>query len=60
MSDTNGLTPLNQCDGCRAGYPLTDRGNHKYPDGSFMSCTKYRYHEPGELKEEVEKLVDKY
>jgi hypothetical protein len=36
----------NQCDGCRAGYPVNERGFHimgsgKYPD--LMACQAYRY-----------------
>lgn len=34
---------LNQCDGCRANAPLTERGNHAMPAGGFMGCTKDRY-----------------
>lgn len=33
----------NQCDGCRVKAPLTMYGNHVYPDGSMMGCTKGRY-----------------
>jgi hypothetical protein len=38
--------PVNQCDGCRVGAPLTDRRNHAMPDGGFMGCTKDRYAGP--------------
>jgi hypothetical protein len=63
---------MNQCDGCRAGYPtfvLTLRASairesvptksvlHRYPDGTAMGCEKYRYHKPGELKDEVEEIL---
>ncbi len=34
---------INQCDGCQIKAPLTERGNHKYPDGSTSGCTKDRY-----------------
>jgi len=35
--------PMNQCDGCRVGAPLTERGNHAMPDGGLMACTKAIY-----------------
>lgn len=37
---------VNQCDGCRVGAPLTERGNHHMPDGGYMGCTKDRYDSP--------------
>ncbi len=37
---------VNQCDGCQADYPINDRGNHVYPDGSRARCTKTVYHSP--------------
>jgi hypothetical protein len=33
----------NQCDGCRTGAPVSERGNHLMPDGGYMGCTKDRY-----------------
>lgn len=42
--DTEQSSPtLNQCDGCRIKAPLTPMGNHQYPDGSFIGCTKELY-----------------
>lgn len=44
---------MNQCDGCRAGKPLDENGNHrmgeegKYPD--LMGCQAYRYTDHGSL-----------
>lgn len=37
------LREFNQCDGCRIKAPLTPMGNHRYPDGSLIGCTKKRY-----------------
>jgi hypothetical protein len=36
---------INQCDGCRRGLPLDERGNHYNPDGSYdlIGCTADRY-----------------
>lgn len=34
---------VNQCDGCRVKAPLTERGIHRYSDGSLIGCTKDRY-----------------
>ena len=37
---------FNQCDGCRAGRPLTERGLHRMGDGEYpdyLSCQAYRY-----------------
>lgn len=35
----------NQCDGCRRGLPINDKGVHYNPDGSYdhIVCTKDRY-----------------
>jgi len=38
----------NQCDGCAIGAPINGWGNHKYPDGSRIACTKDRYAAPTE------------
>jgi hypothetical protein len=69
--DTAPSSPMiNQCDGCRAGYPTFTLAEifvhchsnsvlHRYPDGTVMGCEKYRYHKPGELKDEVEEILDK-
>lgn len=40
-------TVINQCDGCRSDAPLTERGNHRYSDGSLIGCSKSLYVEPG-------------
>jgi hypothetical protein len=40
------MTERNQCDGCAVNAPLTERGNHKMPDGGFMGCTKSKYDSP--------------
>lgn len=34
---------INQCDGCRAGAPLSEMGIHRYSDGSRIACTRDRY-----------------
>ncbi|MGE0350031.1 hypothetical protein [Hydrogenophaga sp.] len=33
----------NQCDGCAVGAPINEWGNHKYPDGSLIACSRDRY-----------------
>lgn len=33
----------NQCDGCCVKAPINKNGNHIYPDGSLIGCTKKRY-----------------
>jgi len=66
--DTEPSSPMNQCDGCRVNAPYITRLGygwettsqlHRMPDGGAMGCTKYLYHEPGELKKEVEEILDK-
>ena len=48
---------MNQCDGCQAGLPL-ENGMHidKTPGGKFM-CTKEKYYEDLEKKEERLKIA---
>jgi hypothetical protein len=34
----------NQCDGCKAGFAINERGNHVNADGiAFMSCQRGKY-----------------
>lgn len=46
------MTDLNQCDGCRRGLPLDERGIHvdatraSWHDRLYMVCTANRYPPP--------------
>lgn len=45
--------PINQCDGCRQGAPMTSLGNHIDSNGKpFMYCQKQRYESFGEQQAE--------
>jgi hypothetical protein len=54
---------LNQCDGCIAGKPLDENGNHRMGEGAYpdlMGCQKYRYEpEPGQtVRSELQDFHD--
>lgn len=58
---------MNQCDGCRAGRPLTDAGYHKMSDGpypDFMACERRRYEamieDPSGFTVKLTHLTNKY
>lgn len=43
LQGSNVRVALNQCDGCRVGASLNERGIHRYSDGSRIACTRDRY-----------------
>jgi hypothetical protein len=54
------MTDINQCDVCRVGAPISERGNHIMPDGGYMGCTRKRYAATDlpELKAELQYCLD--